>query len=168
MNVNLHSSIGYYAKALDTLAHLLNRGAQFAAEKGVSEAEMLDWRLAPDMFSLRQQAQVVIRFSEQWPARAAGAPIPPDREGDWDLAALQAQIAEVKAKLAALTPEQFEGRDAVNATVNLSVMEPTLPIGQWVLGFATPNIYFHLSMAYAILRQRGLDLGKRDFFAGGL
>ena len=40
--------------------------------------------------------------------------------------------------------------------------------GQWIAGFATTNFYFHLSMVYAILRSRGVPLGKRDLFAGGL
>ena len=44
----------------------------------------------------------------------------------------------------------------------------TLPVGQWIPGFAMPNFYFHLSIAYAILRARGVQIGKRDFFAGGL
>lgn len=47
-------------------------------------------------------------------------------------------------------------------------MEPTFEVAQWIPGFATPNFYFHLSMAYAILRSKGVALGKRDFFAGGL
>jgi hypothetical protein len=46
--------------------------------------------------------------------------------------------------------------------------EMTLPLAQWIPGFAMPNFYFHLSMAYAILRSRGVAVGKRDFFAGGL
>ena len=52
--------------------------------------------------------------------------------------------------------------------MDLGVMKPEMPIEQWVTGFATTNFYFHLSMAYAILRQRGVPLGKPDLFAGGL
>jgi hypothetical protein len=67
-----------------------------------------------------------------------------------------------------MRPEQFAGRDAMPLTLDIGEIEPTLPIGQWVSGFATTNFYFHLSMAYAILRMKGVALGKRDFFAGGL
>lgn len=47
-------------------------------------------------------------------------------------------------------------------------MQPTMPLGQWIIGFATTNFYFHSAVAYSILRSRGVALGKRDFFAGGL
>lgn len=51
---------------------------------------------------------------------------------------------------------------------DLSVIQPTLTVGQWVTGFATTNILFHLSMAYATLRSRGVPLAKQDLFTGGL
>ena len=47
-------------------------------------------------------------------------------------------------------------------------MEPTLPVAQWMTGFATTNIYFHMSMAYAILRSKGVPIGKLDLFPTGL
>jgi uncharacterized protein len=168
VKADLYTYVGVFSRGLDTLAHVLAKGAEFAKEKGVSETEMLDWRLVPDMFTLRQQAHSVIQFASQWPARAAGLEIPPGLEGETSLADLQAAIQTTKASLAALKPEQFAGRDEATATVSLGQMEPTFTIGQWLPGFATPNFYFHLSMAYAILRSKGVQIGKRDFFAGGL
>lgn len=167
MKADLYSYVGAYSRGLDTLANLLTKGEAFANAQGVSEDEMLDWRLAPDMFNLRQQAQTVIRFAGQWTARAAGTDVPPDPETAVNLADLRAAMAATKAQLAAFKPEQFEGRDAETATINVG-QEMTFPIGQWMPGFATPNFYFHLGMAYAILRLKGVALGKRDFFAGGL
>lgn len=168
MKVDLYTNVGVYGRALDTLAHILNRGAEHAAATGVAEAEMLDWRLAPDMFNLRQQAQVVINFSRQWLARAAGTTPAADIPEGLDLAGLQAAIQSAKADVLAFKAEQFEGRDGITHTQSLGAFEPTLPMGQWIVGFATPNVYFHLSMAYAICRHKGAKLGKPDFFAGGL
>lgn len=168
MKANLYSFVTAYSRGLDTAAHLLTKGEELAKAQGVSEDEMLDWRLVPDMFNLRQQIQTVIRFAGSWPARAAGTEIPADPENLQSLADLRRGIAETKAWLAALKPEQFDGRDEVTLAVNLGGMEPTFALGQWLPGFATPNYYFHLSMAYAILRLKGAALGKRDFFAGGL
>jgi hypothetical protein len=168
VKADLYSYVGAFSRGLDTLAHVLNKGAEFAKAKGASETEMLEWRLAPDMFNLRQQAQTVLRFAGQWSARAAGLPEPADPENLTTLAELQDGIAKAKAALAVLKPEQFVGRDEAEQTVNLGQMSPTFTIGQWMPGFAAPNFYFHLSMVYAILRQRGAELGKRDFFAGGL
>lgn len=168
MAVSLFSFVDMYSKALTTLDHILTKGAEFAAAKGVSEADMLEWRLVEDMNPLRFQAFVVINFSKTWTARAAGLPDPAEIAPDLDFAGLKAAIAEAKATLAALKPEQFAGRDEVLLKRPLGPMEPEMPMGQWVTGFATTNVYFHLSMAYAILRARGVAIGKVDLFAGGL
>jgi len=168
MGVSLYTFVGLYSQGLTTLAHILDKGAALAKSKGVSEAEMLEWRLVDDMHPLRFQARTVINFARSWPARAAGLEIPADIASDLDFAGLKAAIEDAKAILAGLDAKQFEGRDEVPITVNLGQMEATLPVGQWLSGFATTNFYFHLSIAYAILRHNGADLGKRDLFAGGL
>jgi hypothetical protein len=168
MTVDLYTHVGAYSRVQAVLSHLLDRAGAFAAAQGVSEAEMLGWKLAPDMFDLRQQAVSVIDFGPQWLARAVGVTPPPGLEGATTVAELKAASAASKAFIDALKPEQFAGRDEVPLTFDLGQMSPTFPLGQWLPNFATPNVYFHLSMAYAILRAKGLDLGKRDFFAGGL
>jgi hypothetical protein len=168
MGVKLFTFVGLFDKGLTTLDHLLSKGADLAKSKGVSEADMLEWRLVDDMNPLRFQVRSVINFTRSWPSRVAGLDIPADIASDLDFAGLKAAIAGAKAHLAGLTPAQFEGRDEVMLTVNLGQMEATLPAGQWLSGFATTNFYFHLSMAYAILRQHGAEIGKRDLFAGGL
>lgn len=168
MKVGLFTFVGLYAQGLDTLANILAKGSEHAAAMGVPESEMLSWRLAEDMFPLRRQAQIVCTFATLWPARAAGLPVPPSLEGESTVAELKAAISGAKTYLGELKPEQFEGRDDVPFTLDLGELKPTLPMGQFVSGFATTNFYFHLSMAYAILRNKGIPLGKRDLFAGGL
>lgn len=167
-NVCLFTFVDLYSKGLGTLDSLLTKGAAFAASQGVSEADMLKWRLIDDMNPLSFQAMVVINFAQQWPARAAGLPIPEGVTDDLDLAGYKAAIAVAKAYLAGLKAEQFEGRDTAPITFNLGQFEPTLPAGQWLSSFATTNFYFHLSTAYGILRSKGVQIGKPDLFAGGL
>ncbi|MBL8772608.1 MAG: DUF1993 domain-containing protein [Phenylobacterium sp.] len=168
MAVDLFTFVGMYDRALGTLGHVLDRGAERARALGASEAEMLEWRLIDDMNPLSFQARVVINFTKQWTARVAGLEVPPDIATDLDVAGLKAEIANAKAWLAALKPEQFAGRDDVVLKISLGQLEPTFSLGQWLASFATTNVYFHLSMAYAILRARGANLGKVDLFAGGL
>jgi hypothetical protein len=168
MTVCLFTFVDLYSKGLGTLDNLLTKGAAFAASKGVSEADMFEWRLIDDMATLRFQANVVINFARQWPARAAGLPIPADVADGLDVAGYKAAIADAKAYLAGLKAEQFDGRDATPITFNLGQIEPTLPAGQWLSSFATTNFYFHLSTAYGILRHKGVQIGKPDLFAGGL
>jgi hypothetical protein len=168
VTVNLFTFVGLYDRVLGTLDHVLVQAAQHAASIGVSEADMLEWRLIDDMNPMRFQAGVVINFSKQWTARVAGLDVPADIAGNLDLAGLRAAIADSKAWLAALRPEQFEGRDDVPMTINIGQMSPTFGAGQWLTVFATTNIYFHLSTAYGIARSRGTPIGKRDLFAGGI
>ena len=169
MTFSLYSFVDLYRRQLDTAAHLLNKGVAFAAETGASEADMLDWRLAEDMHPLRFQLMVVANFTRTWPARVAGLPVPEPIESSIDVAGFKAAIADAKAYLATLTPEQFAGRDDAVLTVKLGeTMEPSFPAERWLSGFATTNIFFHLSMVYAILRAQGVKIGKTDLFAGGL
>lgn len=168
MTIDLFTFVGMFDRALATADHLLARGLAHAEANGATGADMLGWRLIDDMHPLRFQALVAINFSKQWPARAAGVAVPDGIPEDLDLAGLKAAIADARAHLAAFTPEQFAGRDAEPITYDLGMMQPTLPAGQWLSGFATTNFYFHLSMAYAILRNRGVPIGKPDMFGGGL
>lgn len=169
MTVSLYSFVDLYSRQLTTAAHLLAKGAEHAKATGVSESDMLDWRLIDDMQPLRFQIMVVCNFSKAWPARVVGLPVPPEISPDLDLAGFNAAIADAKAWLAALTPEQFAGREDVPLTVTIgNGMEPTLPSAQWLTVFATTNLYFHLSTAYGILRSKGVQIGKIDLFAGGL
>lgn len=169
MTVNLFTFINLFDRQLDNAANVLAKGAQYARDGGHSEEEMLNWRLIGDMQPLSFQLMVVCNFSRVWPARVAGLPLPAEIDSTLDVAGFHAAIADAKAYLAGLKPEQFEGRDDVPLTYMLGTgLEPTLPSGQWLTVFATTNIYFHMSTAYGILRSKGVPIGKPDIFAGGL
>ena len=169
MTIDLYSFVGLYRRILDTADHLLTKGLEHAAATGASEAQMLDWRLVDDMSPLAFQLAVVCNFPRSWPARVAGLPVPEEMTLEPSVAQIRQGLADAKAYLAALTPAQFAGRDEVPLTVMIGTgMEPTLPAGQWLSVFATTNLYFHLSIAYAILRAKGVQIGKPDLFAGGL
>ena len=170
MAVSLFTFVDLFSRQLTAADHLLDKGAEHARATGVAPDEMLEWRLHGDMHPLRFQAAVVCNFSCLWTARAAGLEPPPQQDlAAVDLAGLKAAIAKSKAFLAALTPEQFAGRDEIPLTFPIMPgLEPTLPAGHWLSVFATGNIYFHVSTLYGILRSRGVPIGKADFFAGGL
>jgi len=167
--VNLYTFLNLYDRALVAASHLLDKGLAHAAANGISERDMLGWRLIDDMQPLGFQLMVVASFSCQWAARVAGLPVPDRISPDLDAAGFRKAIAEAREYLAALKPEQFAGRDDVPLTVQITEgLEPTLPAGQWLSSFATTNIHFHLSTLYGILRAHGVPIGKADLFAGGL
>jgi hypothetical protein len=170
MPTTLFTFVGLFDRALATCEHLLKKGEAFAADKGLAAGEILDWKLIDDMHPLSFQLMVVINFTRNWPARVADLPLPGDIDSQaTDLAGFHAAIADARAWLAALKPEQLESREETVLTHKLgSGMEPTLSGGQWITGFAATNIYFHMSMAYAILRSKGVPIGKSDLFPLGL
>jgi hypothetical protein len=169
MPVTLHTYVDLYDRTLTALAHLLDKGEAFAAAHDIATDDMLDWRLIDDMHPLRFQAGVVINFTRSWTARVVGQEAPANIDPASDLAGLRAGITDARAHLAALTPADFEGRDDVPLTVKITdTIEPTFPAGHWLTVFASTNIYFHLSMVYAILRMKGVPIGKIDLFAGRL
>jgi hypothetical protein len=169
MAVSLFTFVDLYNRLLASAAHLLAKGVEHAEATGVSEAEMLEWRLIEDMQPLRFQLSVVCNFSQQWTARVAGLPVPADVDIGLDVAGFRAAIAASQAFLADLRAAQFEGREDAPLTVTLgNGMAPTLPAGQWLTVFSTTNLYFHLSTAYGILRSKGVPIGKLDLFSTGL
>jgi len=169
MATNLFTFVDLYSRLLTTASHLLNKGSEYAASKGIDPERILDWRLIDDMQPLRFQIMVLCNFTRLWPARVAGLTVPAEIPDTLTLAQFHTEIDAAKAYLAALKPEQFTGREDVPLTVKLgNGMEPTLPSGQWLTVFATTNLYFHLSTAYGILRSNGVPIGKIDLFAGGL
>lgn len=169
MTINLHTFITLYDHALVSAAHLLDKGVAHAAATGVSERDMLGWRLIDDMHPLGFQVMVVVNFARQWPARVAGLSVPEPIGADLDVGQFKQAIAQARDYLATLTPARLEGRDDVPVTYRIAEgFEPTLPGGQWLAVFATTNIHFHLTTAYGILRAHGVPLGKADMFSGGL
>ena len=163
MTVDLFSFVALFDRQLVAAGHLIDKGGAYAG------SAILDWRLVEDMQPLRFQLRVLANFSRSWPARVIGIEPPADISDDLDLPGFHAALADARVWLAGLTREQFAGRDDVPLTVMLgNGLEPTLTAGHWLTGFAATNLYFHLSMVYAILRAKGVPLGKADLFAGAL
>jgi hypothetical protein len=169
MMIRLFTFIDLFDRALATADHLLTKGVERAAELGVSEAEMLGWRLIGDMHPLAFQLMVVRNFSMLWPARVAGTDVPEAVPADLDVAGFRAAFAEARAFLAGLSEAQFEGRDDLPLTYEIMPgMAPTFSGGHWLSVFAMTNIHFHVTTAYGILRANGAKIGKPDMFASGL
>ena len=166
---SLYTFIDLFSRSVVTTKHLLAKGASHAAGLGITEQEMLGWRLAEDMHPLRFQLMVVANFTRTWSARVAGLEPPEGIAADLDVEGFDAGLDAALAYLRALTPSQFEGRGDVPLTFEIMPgLAPTLPAAQWLTVFAATNINFHVSMVYAILRANGVPLGKADMFAEGL
>jgi hypothetical protein len=150
-------------QALTSLAEVLTKAASHAAAEGVAPGALLQARLAPDMFPLVRQVQTAADFGRTIGARLTGMPHVRVPDVETSFAELQTRLATTLAFLASLTPDQFE--DAATREIVLKFPSGELRFTglNYLQQFALPNLYFHTSMAYAILRHNGVKLGKRDF-----
>jgi hypothetical protein len=168
MNISMHhASVGVYARLLTNLAGILDKTEKWIAERRIEPGAILHARLAPDMFDFTRQVQIATDMAKGTCARLAGQEVPRFEDNETSLAQLKARVEKTVAFLQSLPPAAFEG--AEDRAITLRVGPPG---GQrelnfvgldYLLGFGTPNVYFHYSMVYALLRHNGLDLGKPDY-----
>lgn len=152
-------------KMLSNFEAWLDLGAEYAKSKNFDVAVLLQSRLAPDQFPLLKQVQAACDQAKTAAARITGREPPkhPDTEVTFD--ELKARIATVKRYLAEFSAKDFEG--AESRVIALPFMPGKGMTGShYACEMALPNFYFHASMAYAILRHNGVDLGKRHFIGG--
>jgi uncharacterized protein len=156
-------AVDTFVPGLESLSQLLDKGAAFAEEHKV---DLLNARLAPDMFTLAQQVQVACYQAGDCVSRLAGRGPGTLTELRTSFEALKADIANTIEFVRAIPAGEFEGSETRDCTVvtppeiGLVIkMDGLLFLRSWVL----PHFYFHLTTAYDILRHEGVTLGKRDF-----
>ena len=152
-----------FIRGLKNLSSMLEKGKAFAAAQGRELSELLDARLIDDMASLTKQVQMTTDTAKFVAVRVGQIENDPWADDEASFADVQARVAKAIAFLQAASPDGFEGRE--DATVVLTTPSGDIPFtgSNYVHGFAIPNFFFHLSMAYALLRMKGVPLGKLDF-----
>lgn len=158
------ASIASCVRALNNISGMLDKAEAYAADKKFDIDVLIQSRLAPDMFPLGQQIFIAAMFAKNLGCRLAGQ-TPPDYErGPASLASSRAIIQRTLDILAAIEPEAMKDAATRPITFNISqTATETLPGAAYATKFAMPNIMFHVSAAYAIMRHNGVPLGKADF-----
>lgn len=167
MTISMYqASVPVFQKSLTALKGVLAKGAAHALDKKIDESVFLGSRLAPDMFPLTRQVQIAADFGKGPVARLAGVELPKYEDIETTFASLAARIDKTLAFISTFKPEQIDGQE--DRDIELTIAgKPVVFKGQpYLLHFALPNLYFHMSMSYAILRHNGVDIGKRDFVGG--
>jgi uncharacterized protein len=149
---------------LNALSAILDKAEAFAAARKIDPAILLDTRLAPDMFPLVRQVQVATDLAKNGAARLAEVEPPRYEDKETNIAELKARLAKTVAFIKSLDTKR------VDAAVDRQITFPLGPTnkgqmtgGDYLSHFVLPNVYFHLTAAYAILRHCGLEIGKQDF-----
>ena len=157
-------SVPVYQRQLGAISKILEKASAWAAAKKVDEAVLGATRLTPDMLPLTRQVQIACRFAEESTARLAGAEIPkaPDN-AEKTLAELRGRIDAVLAYIKGFKPAQIDGSEGREIVLTVGGNPLKLTGEQYLEHFAMANFYFHCTTTHAILRQSGVEIGKRDF-----
>lgn len=161
------TSIPVFTHFLNSLSALLEKAEAHCEARKVDPAVMLAMRLYPDMFALTRQVQIAADAAKGAGARLTGTPVPSFPDEEKTFAELQARIAKTIAFLSSLKPEQFDGAETRAISFKAGGREMSFSGAGYLERWAKPNFFFHVSMAYAILRHNGVELGKTDYLAGG-
>ncbi len=157
------ASVPVFTRALRNLAGILRKGEAFATARKIDPAVLLNYRLAPDMFTLARQVQIATDMAKGCVSRLAGVEPPAFADDETTFEQLIARIERCVAFLGTFEAAQIDGTEQKSVTVKMRAGELNFEGLPYLLEFATPNVYFHCTTAYAILRHCGVEIGKPDF-----
>jgi hypothetical protein len=164
MAVSMYAiAVPTFEKHLNALDAILDKATAYAAAKKIDPSVLLSARLFPDMFNFTRQVQAATDFAKAASARLAGVAAPSLPDTETTVPELKERIAKTLAFLATLKAEQMEGSETKQFTIKVGPNDMTFSGQDYLLHLAIPNFYFHCTTAYDILRQNGLEIGKRDF-----
>ena len=152
-----------FLQMLRSLAAILGKAEAFATERKIDPAVLLNYRVAPDMFPLIRQIQIVTDHAKGCCARLAGIEVPRYADDEASFADLRARIARTIAFIEGIPPSAIDGSEDRAIEIRVGGQSMQFEGQAYLLGFVLPNLYFHATAAYAILRHGGLAIGKRDF-----
>ncbi len=153
---------------LTALSGVLDKGAAHCEAKKIDPQVLLTARLYPDMFPLTRQVQIASDSAKGAGARLAGVEVPSFPDTETTFPELTARIAKTVDFLHSVKPEQVDGAETREVVLKLGNEPTKFTAQQYLLRFAYPNFYFHVTTAYDILRHSGVDVGKRDYLGNFL
>jgi len=164
MPISLHqASIPVFLRALTNLRHVLERGEAFATEKEIAPEVLLQQRLIVDMLPLVRNVQIACDLAKNGACWLAGIEPPKFEDTETTFAQLYERIERVLALIRGITPDQVDGQEARQVTMQTRMGELTMDAQSYLLHFSIPNVFFHCTTSYAILRVAGVPIGKMDF-----
>lgn len=152
---------------LNNLSHILAKGQAFAEARKIDPTALLQYRMAPDMLPFTRQIQIACDMSKLGVARIAGVEAPKFDDNEASFADLRGRIQKTLDWLATVPAAQIDGAEDKEITFPVGreatrTMKGEAYLKHWVL----PNVFFHVTTAYLILRHNGVELGKADYLAG--
>jgi len=168
MSLTMHqATVPTCTRALNSLAAILEKAAAHAEARKIDPTVLLQTRLYPDMLPLSAQIFIANDIAGGGAARLAAVQVPAFDGRDKSLAQLIANTRGTVEYLATLKPQQFEGSEDRTVTWQTRTSTKSMQGMPYLFSHVLPNVYFHVTTAYDILRQCGLEVGKQDYLGGG-
>jgi hypothetical protein len=164
MKISMYqASAPRFANTLRNLSSILDKAQAHAEAKKIEPVVFTQSRLAPDMFPLSRQVQIACDSAKGAVARLAGVDIPKHDDTEQTFAELKTRIAKTVDFVLSLQASEIDGSEDREIVLKLRGQDVKFTGLQYLLGFAYPNFYFHVTTAYNILRHNGVEIGKRDY-----
>ncbi len=157
------ASVPRFINMLTNLSAILDKAQAHVDAKKLDETALTSFRLYPDMLPMSKQVQIACDTAKGLVARLAGVEIPAYEDNEKTLADLKTRIAKTMAFIQTFTPAQIDGTEDKDIVVKRGEKETHYKGMQFLLGHALPNLYFHVTTTYAMLRHNGVEIGKRDY-----
>ena len=164
MNISMYqASVPRFVNVLRNLVNILDKAQAHAEAKKIDAAVLPSFRLFPDMLPLKSQVQIACDTAKGLVARLAGIEIPVFEDTEATIPELKARVLRTIAFIETVTPAQIDGTEDKEIITRRGEKETRYTGIQFLLGHAIPNVYFHVTTAYNILRHNGVEIGKRDY-----
>ncbi|MDY7230346.1 DUF1993 domain-containing protein [Hyalangium rubrum] len=160
------ASIPVFIRMLSNLSAILDKAVAHAEAKKIDPSTFTKARLAPDMLPFTFQIQTASDTAKGCAARLAGIEAPSFADTESTFPELKERIAKTIAFLQSVKAEQIDGSEERDVTLKMRRGEIHFKGQAYLLTFALPNFYFHVTTAYALLRNNGVEIGKQDFLGG--
>ena len=158
-----HAAVPPCVRALTALMDILQKAEAYAADRKIDPAVLLGTRLFPDMLPLTMQIVIAGDIARGGAARLAGADVPEFATGKSTFSELIDGVQRSIGFLQTLKPEQFEGAEDRTVTWQTRSSSKSMQGLAYLFSHVLPNVYFHVTTAYDILRHSGLEIGKQDY-----
>jgi hypothetical protein len=156
-------SLPVFVRMLNNVVAILEKAAAHADAKKIDPAALLNFRLYPDMFAFAKQIQVAADAAKNGAARLAGVEAPEFENVEKSFPELIERVKKTIEFLNTFKPEMIDGSEEREIIVKRGETSVTYKGQEFLLTRALPNLYFHITTAYDILRHNGVELGKRDY-----
>ncbi|MGQ0657324.1 MAG: DUF1993 domain-containing protein [Chromatiales bacterium] len=164
MTISMYkASVPVLVRILTNLGGILEKGATYAQARNIDPAALINYRLFPDMFPLGRQVQIASDIAKGCAARLSGLEPPQYEDNEVTFPELKARVDKTIAYLNTFKAEQIDGSEDRTVTLKLRAETVTFKGLPYLQYFVLPNVYFHVTTAYAILRHCGVEIGKQDF-----